>query len=370
MCQACCNRATHHPVLCIVPPHMLRVIALRGDEHLAEMARSLLRQTEKIRQDRADHAHPGLAPTVPAGRAGLMPGATPAGPLARTMAPDRRIHDGQHKAALPGPLLRGEGQPPSGVDEADRLFDAMGEVFSLYAEEFARDSLDGRGLPLIATVNHRRNYNNAFWDGNQMAYGNGDGKLFRSFVDLSVVAHEMTHGVIQHSGGLVYQDQSGALNESLADVFASIVVQRHLDQRPAEADWLIGGSILGPEVRGAGLRSMRAPGTAYHDDLLGQDPQPFHMDNFLSTSDDNGGVHINSGIPNHAFYLYCMYLGTPAWEKPGQIWYRALQDLNNPMASFAEWADQTVAAAIALYGMGSPEMVMLRRAWKLVGLPT
>ena len=224
-------------------------------------------------------------------------------------------------------------------------------------------------MPLIATVNHRRNYNNAFWDGEQMAYGNGDGQLFKTFIDLSVIGHEMTHGVIQHSGGLIYKDQSGALNESIADVFGTIALQRHLGQDVYQADWIIGGEILGPEINGVGLRSMKAPGTAYHDELLGQDPQPFHMDNFLSTSDDHGGVHINSGIPNHAFYLFCMYLGGNSWEKPGQIWYRALQMLNNPLASFTEWSDQTVAAAIELYGLASNEVTMLRRAWKLVGLP-
>lgn len=367
MCFSACPCSPHHPIQCIVPPHMLRVIALRGDERTAEMARNLLRQSEKVRQDREDHVHANVPPDdLP------LPAAAVRGARGRTLSqftPDRRVHDGQHKAALPGLLLRTEGEGPSGVEDADRMYDAMGEVFSLYADQFNRNSLDGKGLGLISTVNHRRNYNNAFWNGEQMAFGNGDGKLFKTFIDLSVIAHEMTHGVVQYSGGLVYQDQSGALNESISDVFAAITVQRHLGHSAAEADWIIGGALLGPDIKGVGLRSMKAPGTAYHDALLGQDPQPFHMDNFLSTSDDNGGVHINSGIPNHAFYLYCMYLGANSWEKPGQIWYRALQEMNNPLASFAEWCDQTITAAIELYGMGSTEMIMLRRAWKLVGLP-
>lgn len=366
MCFSCCPHGAHHPIHCIIPPHMLRVLALRGDEKQADMARSLLKQNEKIRQEREEHCHPLLAPDD------AMPVAAAARGRARAAAPafDRRIHDGQHKAALPGALVRKEGDPESGIGDADRMYDATGEVLSLYAQEYARNSLDGNGMPVIATVNHRRNYNNAFWNGEQMAFGNGDGRLFRSFIDLSVIAHEMTHGVVQYSGGLIYQDQSGALNESIADVFAAVTVQRHLGQGAAEADWIIGGELLGPDVKGVGLRSMKAPGTAYHDDMLGQDPQPFHMDNFLSTTEDNGGVHINSGIPNHAFFLFCMLLGGNSWERPGRIWYRALQDMNNPMAGFAEWSDQTVGAAINLHGMGSTEMVMLRRAWKLVGLPT
>jgi Zn-dependent metalloprotease len=113
---------------------------------------------------------------------------------------------------------------------------------------------------------------------------------------------------------------------------------------------------------------MKLPGTAYSDALLGQDPQPYHMDLYVNTTEDNGGVHINSGIPNHAFYLYCMLSGGNSWGAPGQVWYRTLQQLNNPFASFADWAVGTVQAAIALYSVGSLEVTMLRRAWKLVGI--
>ncbi|MCQ0971201.1 M4 family metallopeptidase [Paracoccus sp. TK19116] len=363
-----CLSGCPHPLNCIVPPHMLRVLALRGDDKMADMARTLLKQSEKLRDDRSDHATPPVEPPARGEVAALTRRSS--GTRERSpFSPDRRIHDGEHRATLPGKLVRAEGDPETGDAEADLAYDAAGVVFSLYADCFQRNSLDGNGLPLIATVNHRRNYNNAFWDGSQMAYGNGDGKLFRSFIDLSVIAHEMAHGVTQHSGGLIYEGQSGALNESMSDVFAAITVQRHLGQSPAEADWIIGGGILAPGINGVGLRSMKAPGTAYRDDLLGQDPQPYHMDFYLSTPDDHGGVHINSGIPNHAFYLYCQYLGSPAWEKPGQIWYRALQELNNPLATFAEWSEATATAAIELYGLGSHEVTMLRRAWKLVGLP-
>lgn len=366
MCFSSCSHTDHHPIQCIVPPHMLEVIALRGDERIADMARSLLKQSQQLRKERQEHGHVTPPPREEAMAAtSVGDSSTDSG-----LIPDRQIHDGQHKATLPGKLVREEGDGPCGIEDADKAYDAAGEVFHLFANEYGRNSLDGDGMPLIATVNHRRSYNNAFWNGEQMAYGNGDGRLFRTFIDLSVIGHEMTHGIIQHSGGLVYRDQPGALNESIADVFGTITLQRHKRQDVYQADWIIGGDILGPDINGIGLRSMKAPGTAYHDELMGQDPQPFHMDNFLSTSDDNGGVHINSGIPNHAFYLYCMYMGGNSWEKPGQIWYSALQALNNPLASFTEWSDQTVATAIELYGLGSAEVNMLRRAWKLVGLPT
>ena len=264
--------------------------------------------------------------------------------------------------------MRAEGAPKSGDAAADEAYDGAGAVYDLYFKEFNRDSLDGMGLKLIATVHHRRKYNNAFWDGKQMAYGDGDGVIFKTFIEISVIGHEMSHGVVQFSGGLEYEGQAGALNESFADVFGSMTRQYVEKTNVCESDWLVGKGILGPEINGKALRSMKMPGTAYSDAQLGQDPQPFHMDNYVNTTEDNGGVHINSGIPNHAFYLYCMYMGGNSWGVPGQIWYDAMQRLNNPFASFHNWAVQTVQSAARIYGVGSGELQALRRAWKLVGI--
>ena len=344
---------------CIVPPHMLRVLSMRAEGDLQRMARTLLAEDAALRAERFQTAlDAGAAP-----RRGVAPEPAPG-----AMRPDRRIHDGEGRAALPGTLVRGEGDAPTGDAECDGAYDGAGAVHALYAEEYGRDSIDGRGMALVATVHHRRNYNNAFWNGVQMAYGDGDGQLFRTFTELSVIGHEMTHGVVQYSGGLVYEGQSGALNESVSDVFGALTLQRARGQEAHEADWLLGAGILGPEIKGVALRSMRAPGTAYADPLMGTDPQPYHMDLYVDTTDDNGGVHINSGIPNHAFYLYARELGGRAWERPGRIWYRALQEINNPLASFGDWALATLDAATVLHGVGAWEVVMLRRAWKLVGL--
>ncbi len=166
----------------------------------------------------------------------------------------------------------------------------------------------------------------------------------------------------------MYRDQSGALNESIADVFGVLTAQRLKGEESHQADWLIGDGILGPTINGDALRSMKAPGTAYDDPLLGKDPQPYHMSDYINTSSDNGGVHINSGIPNHAFYLLSQYLGGNAWGKPGKIWYDTLQALSNPHATFSEWADSTIESARTLFGTGSMEMLLTRRAWKLVGI--
>ncbi len=366
MCVCSHPSSSHNPINCIIPPHMLEVMAMRGDKSVAKMARSMLAQNDKVRTKRAAQSSGGMVPVK--GSPGAFVSAALASGSAQQHTCDRNIYDGQNKASLPGKLVRKEGDPATGDAEVDAAYDGAGQVFDLYSEEFNRDSLDGNGLPLIATVHHRKEYNNAFWNGSQMAYGDGDGQIFQTFTELSVVGHEMSHGVVQFSGGLVYQGQSGALNESYADVFGSLVVQKKKAQSACEASWLVGEGILGPNINGVALRSMKAPGTAYSDNLLGKDPQPYHSDFFVNTTGDNGGVHINSGIPNHAFYLYSQYIGGNAWEIPGQIWYLALQKINNPLATFNDWAAQTMEAAIELHGVGSWEMTMLRRAWKLVGI--
>ena len=284
------------------------------------------------------------------------------------LSPDRAVYDGEKKAALPGKLVRKEGDKPSKDPVVNEAYDGAGDTFRLYAEIYRRDSLDGKGMKIISTVHHRRNYNNAFWNGRQIAYGDGDGVLFKKFTALSIIGHELSHGVVQFSGGLVYRDQSGALNESFADVFAALTEQFKAKQTACEASWLIGEGILGKDVNGNALRSMKAPGTAYEDDILGKDPQPYHMDFYVNTSSDNGGVHINSGIPNHGFYLLANLLGGYAWEKAGHVWYDTMQAINNPFATFSDWADKSVEMARNRFGSGSLEQLMTRRAWKLTGI--
>lgn len=356
MCGDC-----RDPFHCIVPPHMLRVLEMRGDATQTEMARALLAQGQKVRAERA-------ACTAAPMERGAGAFEAPAFAAVPERRMERAVHDGDGKAALPGRLVRAEGAPATGDPAADAAYDAAGLVHGFYFDQFGRDSIDGKGMKIVSTVHHRKKFNNAFWDGTQMAYGDGDGQIFSTFIETSVIGHEMSHGVVQHSGGLEYQGQSGALNESFADVFGALIRQFSEGTPACGSDWLIGRGILGPEIQGEALRSMKMPGTAYSDPLLGQDPQPWHMDLYVNTQEDNGGVHINSGIPNHAFYLCAVLMGGNAWEAPGQIWYRTMQQLNNPFASFADWATGTVEAALAIHGVGSREANVVRRAWKLVGI--
>nr|BFF10768.1 M4 family metallopeptidase [Microbacterium flavescens] len=287
----------------------------------------------------------------------------------RTPAPDREVSDAQQKEQLPGVRVRGEDDPATGDTAVDQAFDGLGATFDFLWDAFSRDGLDGSGGALLSTVHYGQDYDNAFWNGERMVFGDGDGEIFSGFTgSLTVIAHELAHGVIEDEGGLVYQGQSGALNESVADVFGALAEQHHLGQTADQASWLIGEGIFTDAVEGTALRSLAAPGTAYDDDVLGRDPQPAHMRDFIVTRDDNGGVHINSGIPNHAFYLVATALGGNAWERAGVIWYRTITGALPSTADFSTFAHATLAAAAAEYGEESEEVAAVRAAWTSVGV--
>jgi Zn-dependent metalloprotease len=278
------------------------------------------------------------------------------------------VHEAQNTQRLPGVLVRSEGQDPTGDIAVNEAYDGLGHTYQLYADEYERDSIDDQGMRLIATVHYDENYDNAFWDGTQMVFGDGDGELFNRFtIALDIIGHELSHGVVEDEAGLIYWRQSGALNESIADVFGSLVKQYAAQETAEAADWLIGEGLFTDNVNGVALRSMKAPGTAYDDPVLGKDPQPATMDGYVITSADNGGVHINSGIPNHAFYLAAVELGGYAWEKAGRIWYEALLSPRMfPRMGFRGFSLLTSLTAAQLYGPGSPEARAVGSAWSAV----
>ncbi|MFE1379059.1 M4 family metallopeptidase [Streptomyces sp. NPDC058740] len=339
----------------IVPPHILERVARSADPALAEAARRTLVV------DAAQRTARSLPPAEPStrDRAGRAAGVR------------RTIHDVHNGTELPGDKIRDEGGEETDDVTENRAYAGLGATYDLFKNVYGRESIDGEAMPLLASIHFDEKYDNAFWNGEQMVFGDGDGELFLDFtIPLDVIGHELTHGVTQHTADLAYYGQSGALNESMSDVFGSLVKQYALGQTADRADWLIGAGLLGPAVdRGEALRSMKAPGTAYDDDVLGKDPQPATMDDYVRTHADNGGVHINSGIPNHAFYLVATALGGHAWERAGQIWYDTLTGGKlSSEADFAEFAAATVAAAKARYGDGE-EVTAVRDAWSAVGVP-
>jgi Zn-dependent metalloprotease len=291
-------------------------------------------------------------------------------PAAGAVEPNRTINDAKNHEELPGETVRTEGGAATGDTTVDTAYDWLGVTFEFYDKAYGRNSIDAAGLPMISTVHYGQNYDNAFWNGEQMVYGDGDGTLFTAFTGpLDVTGHELTHGVTQYTAALEYFGQSGALNESMSDVFGSLIKQYHLGQTADQADWLIGQGLLAASIHGVALRSMKEPGTAYDDPQLGKDPQPAHMDHYVQTSRDNGGVHINSGIPNRAFYLAAAELGGNAWEKAGKIWYDTLTGGSlSTDVDFAGFAAATIATATQQYGAGSAELTAVQNAWTGVGV--
>ena len=355
-----------HPIQCIIPPHMLDSMKENGDEDVQKAIEEIELYSDELRSQRHDTTDDmawGFVEGLFAVEGGVF-----AGPQ---IGLNRRVYNAEESTDLQKTLARSEGEDPHSDDAVNEAYDGAGATYNFFKESYNRDSLDNKGLPLVSSVHVRRKYNNAFWNGSQMAYGDGDGRIFTRFTQsLTVIGHELSHGVVQFSGGLTYRGQSGALNEHIADVFGVLTHQHKHNQQAKASDWLVGKEILAKGIKGDALRSMKSPGSAYNDPLLGKDPQPKHMEQYVNTSRDNGGVHINSGIPNHAFFLLCMELGGYAWQVPGTIWYNALQELNNSSATFDEWAERTVQTAGKLHGAGSTEEKAVRNAWKGVGLLT
>lgn len=350
------NHNHRDPIHCILPPHMLKKIAANGSADQKQRAIDTINTSSQLRAERMKMGE-------------FRAEFASAKIMAVTGGKERIVYTAKNGSSLPGTVVRREGDAPVADVAVNEAYDGSGWTYDLYKDIYGRNSVDGNGLRLDSTVHYQKNYDNAFWDGNQMVYGDGDGELFNRFtISIDVMGHELTHGVTQYEASLNYSQQPGALNESMSDVFGSLVKQYSLNQGAADADWLIGAGLLAASVNGIALRSMKAPGTAYDDPVLGKDPQPGHMKDYVNTSSDNGGVHINSGIPNHAFYVVATQLGGKAWEKAGQIWYVTLRDKLTSTSNFQDCANLTFQAAADLFGAGSLEQQAVQKGWSEVGI--
>ncbi len=347
----------YHPFYCIVPPHMVERIIENGEKDQVERAMQTLNVSGQIRGLRQSLAEIARKAASASGNK------------------QRLVYDAENKATLPGKLVRSEGQGPTGDAAVDEAYDGAGATYDLYHEIFERNSIDDKGMELVSVVHYLQGYDNAFWNGERMVYGDGDedlpvaSRIFNRFtIAIDIIGHELTHGVTQFEANLVYKDQPGALNESFSDVFGSLVKQRVNNQTADQADWLIGEGLFTTKVNGKAIRSMKAPGTAYDDPLLGKDPQPGHMNDYVQTTKDNGGVHINSGIPNKAFFNVAMSLGGYAWEKAGKIWYITLRDKLSANSDFITATKATIEVAENLYGQDSVEHKAVIKGWEDVGI--
>jgi len=279
----------------------------------------------------------------------------------------RSVYDAKNETRLPGRLIRSEHKPRSNDVIVNLAYDNTGLVYDFLYVTFGWSSFDGRGARILVTVHFSFHYCNAEWDGHYLILGDGDGKLFKPFPGaFDVTGHELGHAVIQYKVGLGYSGQTGALNEHIADVIGSMADQWRLGQTVDQAKWTIGADLFYAMFQGIALRSMSDPGTAYDDPILGKDPQPAHMRDYVETDQDNGGVHINSGILNKSYHDSSMRIGGRSWEKTGQIWMAAL-DLISPNADFKEFAQVTVEVAHQRFSRTEQEAVAA--GWAGVGLP-
>jgi Zn-dependent metalloprotease len=250
------------------------------------------------------------------------------------------VYTASNRTAIPGKLVTAE-------DEGADRIRGHSHVISqaLGVDEFP----DG-------VVHYGQGYANAFFNGSYLIFGEGDGQVFGDFtLSLDIMAHEFGHALVSLGPKLVYQGQPGAMNEHLADVFG-VSVQQWAAQD--QKDWRIGEEIMLDGV--SAVRDMLHPGEAYDSPLIGKDPQPGHMDQYQNIRGDNGGVHINSGIPNRAFALLCEKTQEPSWGRPLAMWRRAMQDLG-PNSTFLDLARGTWRHSGGL----NPAV---REAWAEVGI--
>jgi len=237
------------------------------------------------------------------------------------------------------------------------------QTYDYFNDVFNRDSYDNNGAQLVSTVHYGRNYNNAGWTGSQMIYGDGDGSTFIAFSGaLDVIAHELTHAVTDTTADLVYQNESGAINESMSDIFGTLV-EHHFNNSP---DWLVGEDIYTPNQAGDALRSMEDP-------TLSGDPD--HYSKRYVGTQDNGGVHWNSGIGNKAAYLlanggthYGISVSGIGNDKTGDIFYRTLTQYLTPNSNYSQYRVASVQAATDLYGASSSEVASVKAAFNAVGV--
>jgi len=281
----------------------------------------------------------------------------------------RKIYTANHGTSLPGSLLFTEGGSSSDSAAMD-AYNNLGYTYDFYKNVFNRDSYNGSGATLTATVHYSSNYNNAYWNGSQMVFGDGDGSTFSNLAGaLDVVAHELTHAVTQNTADLNYSYESGAVNEATSDIMGASC-EEWVDGSVNSDTWKMGEDIYTPGTSGDALRYLNDPAAD------GQSPD-YYPERYTGSS-DNGGVHINMGIGTLAYYLMSQggshprnktsvvvpALGITAARA---IWYRALTVYMTSTTNFEGARNATAQAAQDLYGSSAYDAV--HKAWDAVGVP-
>lgn len=351
------------PVQCIVPQYITNKLINSPDKNISKIAVNTKFRSYRFRSDREFFKNATTAEKTVLGLISKKKDLS--------KSPVMEVYNCKKATSLTAATLiwkNSDTKLPADKD-AKNVIKAGDATWHFYYDLFGRTSIDNLGMIIQQYIHYDKKYDNAFWDGRRMIYGDGDGKIFSTFTgDIDIVGHELTHGVTQFEANLDYHLQAGALNESFSDIFGIMIKQRALNQDVKQSNWLIGENVLlGNEYA---LRSLKEPGTAYknHPDI-GDDPQPATMDSFVKLPDtaagDWGGVHYNSGIPNFAFYVAAFSMGGYAWEKAGRIWYGALTDTTNlkENATFSDLRKITVKIAGNLFGAKSSEVKAVKDGW-------
>ena len=355
MSPCLCNNAPQRNHLhCIIPPYVMERLSESANPRLRKLAIQAIEAGAQARTTREIFSQIPLAASI----------------IASSTKKSRVVFDlrGQAQSALPGKLVREEGDPPSKDPAVNEAYDFSGTTYDFYFKLFKRRSLDNKGMSIVSSVHLLNKFNNAFWNGQQMAYGDGDGELFLRFTkSLDVVGHELTHGVVANECNLRYQGQSGALNEHFADTFGIMVKQWKLKQSVLKADWLVGSELMAPQSGVKSIRTFTQDKAFENNPDIGSDMQPKQMRDLYTGSSDNGGVHINSGIPNHAFYLFARAIGGNSWDSAGAIWYETMRKLSSDSV-FTDMVATTEMIAVKNHGNQSTQHKALMAAWRAVGL--
>lgn len=355
----CKNNFNH--IHCIIPPYMLTRLMESDNKKVADMAINTNFRNYRFRNDRIFFHKASLYEKTILGLIAKQTGK-------QTM--QMEVYDCKQKTDLTGAILLWDSKKNQKITSVagKNVIKGGKASWDFYWQLFGRNSIDNNGMLIRQYVHYDKGMDNAYWDGRRMVYGDGDGIVFTSFTsDIDVIGHELTHGVTEHESNLDYEKQAGAMNESFSDIFGIMIKQRFNNQDVKKASWLIGEKVMiGPKYA---LRSMKAPGTAYiNHPELGNDPQPATMDKYQdlpnTQSGDWGGVHINSGIPNFAFYVTAYNMGGYAWEKAGRIWYAVLTDSSLAQnAKFVDVKNLSIVHAEKIFGINGSEVKAVKQGW-------
>lgn len=350
-----------NPIHCIIPPYMLTRLMESTNKKIADLAINSNFRSFRFFNDRSFFQKASLHEKTILGVITKQ---------AAKEAMQMEVYDCKQKTDLSRAILLWDSKTNQKITSiaGKNVIKGGKASWDFYWQLFSRNSIDNKGLLIKQYVHYDKGLDNAYWDGRRMVYGDGDGLVFTSFTsDIDVIGHELTHGVTENEANLDYENQAGAMNESFSDIFGIMIKQRFNNQDVKKSNWLIGEKVM-IGIKYA-LRSMKAPGTGYiNHPELGNDPQPATMDKYQNLpnnqSGDWGGVHINSGIPNFAFYVTAYNMGGYAWEKAGRIWYSVLTDRSLAQnAKFVDVKNLTIVHAEKIFGINSPEVKAVKQGW-------